>query len=68
MAETSTPKPDVSRSAPLHLTDRPVELRFGFERQNSSMGVGASVAAHVAAVVVMFLVMRFAPLPSAFAA
>jgi len=61
MADTATPKPEESRSAPLHLTDRPVELRFGFEKQRSSMGVGASVAAHVAAVAVMLLVMRFAP-------
>ncbi len=61
MAEKATPGPQESRSAPLHLTDRPVELRFGFERQNSSVGAGASVAAHMAAVAIIFLVMRLAP-------
>ena len=34
-----------SRTAPLHLTDRPVELRFSFEGRQSSVGVGASMAA-----------------------
>lgn len=61
MADKVRPQPEESRSAPLHLTDRPVELRFGFERQKSGVGVGASVAAHLAAVAIMFLVMRIAP-------
>lgn len=50
-----------ARSAPLHLNDRPVELRFGFEARQSSVGAGASVAAHVVLVVILFLVMRLAP-------
>jgi TonB family protein len=61
MADKAKPNLEESRYAPLHLMDRPVELRFGFETQKSGVGVGASVAAHLAAVVVMFLVMRLAP-------
>src|SRR5262245_23770731 len=54
-----------SRSAPLHLTDRPVELRFGFEQRQSSVGVGASVAAHLAFVALIIFAITFAPAPSA---
>jgi protein TonB len=61
----SKPNIEESRSAPLHLSDRPVELRFGFERQKSGVGVGASVAAHVAFALVVFFIIRFAPQPSA---
>lgn len=61
MADTAKPQLEESRSAPLHLTDRPVELRFGFEQQKSGFGAGASVAAHLAAVAIMFLVLRLAP-------
>jgi periplasmic protein TonB len=61
MADKAKPQPDESRSAPLHLTDRPVELRFGFESQHSRVGAGASVAAHLVAVAIMFLVMRLVP-------
>ena len=52
---------DESRSAPLHLSDRPVELRFGFENRQSRVGAGASVAAHAVLVIVLFLIMRLAP-------
>jgi TonB family protein len=61
MADTAKPQPKESRSAPLHLTGRPVELRFGFETQKSGVGAGASVAAHLAAVAIIFLVLRLAP-------
>src|SRR5688500_20171451 len=50
-----------ARSNPLHLSDRPVELRFGFEARQSRVGAGASVAAHLVLVVVLFLIMRLAP-------
>ena len=50
-----------ARSAPLQLSDRPVELRFGFEARQSSVGASASVAAHLVLVVILFLVMRLAP-------
>ena len=64
MADTS-PKTLESRSAPLHLSDRPVELRFGFEARQSGVGVGASMAAHISFAILLLLVIRFAPEPSA---
>lgn len=64
MAQTAKPKLEESRTAPLHLTDRPVELRFGFEQRQSSVGVGASMAAHVAFALAILLAIRFAPAPS----
>lgn len=65
MADKSKPKLEESRSAPLHLSDRPVELRFGFEHRQSRLGVGASVAAHITLGLITILVLRFAPQPSA---
>src|SRR5215218_6143408 len=65
MTQSSHAKLEESRTAPLHLADRPLELRFGFERQQSSVGVGASVAAHIALALVILLAIRFAPQPSA---
>jgi periplasmic protein TonB len=65
MAQSSKPNLGESRAAPLHLSDRPVELRFGFEGRQSSVGVGASVAAHIAVALAVLLVLRFAPQPSA---
>jgi len=53
-----------SRTAPLHLTDRPVELRFSFEGRQSSVGVGASMAAHLTVALAILLAIRFAPQPS----
>ncbi len=58
------PAPD-SRSAPLHLTDRPVELRFSFEERQSSVGVGASMAVHISVGLLILLALRFAPQPNA---
>src|SRR6478735_5751575 len=65
MAKTAAAQLDESRAAPLHLSDRPVELRFGFEQRKSGYGVGASMAAHLAAALIILLVIRFAPQPSA---
>jgi TonB family protein len=65
MAENATPNLGESRAAPLQLSDRPVELRFGFEQRQSSVGVGASVMAHIALVAVILIAIRFAPTPSA---
>lgn len=65
MAQTAKPQLDESRTATLHLTDRPVELRFGFEQRQSSVGVGASMAAHIAFALAILLAIRFAPEPSA---
>ena len=65
MTQSSNAKLEESRTAPLHLADRPLELRFGFESQQSSVGVSASVAAHIALAVIILLVIRFSPQPSA---
>ena len=61
MADQSKAQTQESRTAPLHLSDRPVELRFGFEQRKSNVGASASVAAHVAFVAILFLVARLAP-------
>lgn len=63
MTQSSPAKLEESRTAPLNLTDRPVELRFGFEQPKSSLGVGASVAAHIALGLIILLVLRFGPKP-----
>lgn len=66
MAKTvAKPNMDESRTAPLQLTDRPVELRFGFEQRRSGVGVGMSVAAHMAFAVLLLIAIRFAPEPAA---
>ena len=61
---SKTTKHVESRSAPLQLTDHPVELRFGFESRQSNVGVGASVAAHVGFALIILLALRIAPTPS----
>lgn len=65
MSESTPKRPATeNRTAPLHLTDRPVELSFAFEGRQSSVGVGASVAAHVGAALILLLALRFAPQPN----
>lgn len=61
MARSTTHKPEYSRASPLHLDDRPDELRFGFEGRQSRVGAGASVAAHLALAVIFLLILRLAP-------
>jgi protein TonB len=63
MTLSSQTRLEESRTAPLHLAERPLELRFGFERQQSSVGVGASVAAHIALALIILLAIRFSPQP-----
>src|SRR4029078_12691030 len=41
--------------------DRPVDIAFSFEQQQSQVGVGASIAAHIALGLIVFLVLRYAP-------
>ena len=65
MAKVAQPQFEESRTAPLHLSDRPVELRFGFEQRQSGVGVGASMAAHLAFALAVLLAIRFAPQPAA---
>jgi TonB family protein len=64
MAQHAKTATGESRSAPLHLNERPVELRFGFEHRQSGVGVGASVAAHVAFAALVLLAITFAPTPN----
>lgn len=62
MAKSASKKPaQYSRASPLHLDDRPDELRFGFEGRQSSVGAGASVAAHLTLAVIFLLIVRLAP-------
>jgi protein TonB len=63
MTQSSQIKLEESRTAPLRLAERPLELRFGFEQQQSSLGVGASVGAHIAVALIILLVIRFGPEP-----
>jgi len=41
--------------------ERPIDISFSFETQQSSVGIGASILAHIAMALVAFLVMRYAP-------
>jgi TonB family protein len=56
----------VSGSAP-HIThvraDRPIDVSFSFEHPQSRVGVSASVAAHLAMALIVFIVMRWVPDP-----
>jgi periplasmic protein TonB len=63
MAEPSPRTTADSRSAPLHLNDRPVDLSFGFEQRQSKLGVGASMAAHIGFAILVLIAIRFAPQP-----
>jgi TonB family protein len=62
MAKFASKKPaDYSRASGLRLDDRPDELRFGFEGRQSSVGAGASVAAHLVLAVIFLMILRLAP-------
>jgi TonB family protein len=46
----------------LHVNpDRPVDIHFSFEQQQSRVGIGASVLSHVLMAVIVFIVLRYAP-------
>ncbi len=62
MPETPNPNPQPVASSVTHVVaDRPVEVHFSFERAQSRVGVGASVASHLAMGLIAFLVMRYVP-------
>lgn len=62
MAKAASKKPaEYSQTSGLHLDDRPDDLRFGFEGRQSSVGAGASVAAHIALAVIFLVILRLAP-------
>jgi protein TonB len=64
MAQASgNPRSPVSRTTPLHITDRPIDFHFSFEERQSRVGASASVGAHLAFVLIAFLAVRFAPTP-----
>jgi TonB family protein len=65
MAHISKPHLDAPRSAALLLSDRPVEVRFGFQQRQSGLGVGASMAAHLAFALAILLALRFQSQPTA---
>jgi TonB family protein len=56
----ATPAPE----GPLHVrADRPVDVHFSFEHRQSGVGVGASVVAHILALVLAVVVARYRPEP-----
>ncbi|MGE3278067.1 MAG: energy transducer TonB [Vicinamibacterales bacterium] len=61
------PSPEVVESSTrLHVrADRPPDIHFQFEDRQSRVGVGASVGAHVLFVVLVVLILRYAPEPQA---
>jgi protein TonB len=63
---TAPPKPpDQVSDRRLHvLADRPVDVMFSFERPQSQVGVTSSILAHMAMVVIAFLIIRYAPDPT----
>lgn len=72
MHDTSNPNLPTSSGAPQraaepHIThiraDRPVDVSFSFEHQQSSVGITASVASHILMVLIAFFVIRYAPEP-----
>lgn len=65
MPETPTPaSPTPADAHVTHVTpNRPIDVHFSFERAQSRVGIGASVASHVVMGVIAFLVMRYTPEP-----
>ena len=41
--------------------ERPIDVHFSFEQQQSRVGIGASVVSHILMGVIVFVVMRYAP-------
>ncbi len=62
MAEPRTTNVPESADGPLHVrADRPVDVRFSFERPQSRVGVAASVGAHIILAILGVIVVRYAP-------
>ena len=72
MHDTSNPNPPGSgahkRAHASHIThvrpDRPIDVSFSFEQQQSRVGIGASIVSHVLMGLIAFLVIRYAPEPA----
>jgi periplasmic protein TonB len=58
---TGNRPPELIRGSQLRLDDRPDEYSFGFESAKSKVGAGTSVVTHIAMIVVVLLIIRFAP-------
>jgi TonB family protein len=65
MPHTTDPNPAARVTADDHVLhvnpDRPVDIHFSFEHQQSRVGIGASVLSHVLMGVIVFVVWRYAP-------
>ena len=62
MAKSTGKKtPELIRGSQLRLDDRPDEYTFGFESAKSKVGAGTSVLTHIAMIVVVLLIIQFAP-------
>src|SRR5574339_128976 len=64
---THTQSPQGSKPSPtnehvLHVRpDRPIDIAFSFEHQQSRVGVAASVISHVVMAVIVFIVVTYVP-------
>ena len=58
---TGKKTPEVTRASQLRLDDRPEEYSFALEAQQSKVGAGASVAAHLVLLAIFLLIVRLAP-------
>ena len=58
---TGKKTPEVTRASQLRLDDRPEEYTFALESQQSKVGTGASVAAHLVLLAIILMIVRLAP-------
>ena len=58
---TGKKTPEVTRASQLRLDDRPEEYTFALESQQSKVGTGASVAAHLVVLAIILMIVRLAP-------
>ena len=58
---TGKKTPEVTRASQLRLDDRPEEYSFALEAQQSKVGTGASVAAHLVLIAIFLMIVRLAP-------
>jgi protein TonB len=58
---TGKKAPEITRASQLRLDDRPEEYTFALEAQQSKVGTGASVAAHLVLIAIFLMLVRLAP-------
>jgi len=62
MAEEITAPAPYATDGPLHVrAERPIDVHFSFEDRQSSVGVGASIAAHLVLAVVALAILNYTP-------